>query len=246
MGKLLREAATVLGVASIVAVFFTVFAITFTTEPPVGRRMVVKKRLAEAQENPYTGLAPGTMVVDPATHKMYRVQSSSTGPSDFVICPGGVPVTHNPTALDLTEAIRCRDGHPFRPEDRAAEGIYTPCTAGTVVQLCGRPGTPQAGKKVEDLGPSDEDYHRADELGKKLHGYVMPPEHIFTEPHSWLHLGIPEASAVVGEIGAFGTVGGVYQWTVVNVRYTSHGLYTVTIYYSGPNGDYGYSTLYAS
>ncbi len=189
-----RDLLKALAVVSAVGVFYLAFVVSFTYEPPVGQRMVLKKRQAEAQETgtqPFMGLVPGTVIADPKTGKMYRVHSSSTSPQGFVICPNGIPVTHNPTELDLIEATECRDGHPFRPQDREAEGINTPCTAGTVVHLCGRPGSPQEGQKMESLTPSDDEYRK----WEQQRGHWMPPEPSYTEPHSWLHLewGVPKA-----------------------------------------------------
>jgi hypothetical protein len=180
-------------------VFYLGFMITFVREPPVGRRLVLKVRAVQAQQEIQDqllmGPVPGSIIADPTTGKMYRVQSTEANPhAGFKICPSGVPLISNPTPEDLKASTRCRDGGPFNPQDRAAEGIDTPCTAGTVVYLC----NPQTGLKMEQLTPSDADYDRS----SKNHWQM--PQPTWTEPHSWMHLEWAEGIRRFRDCGAEG------------------------------------------
>lgn len=193
------------------------------------------------------GLTPGSTVLGP-DGRIWTVQSTETNPY-----PGFDPCGPNGPGADMLTALRCRDGQPFNPADRKAQGIDTPCTAGTIVYYCN-----SAGQKIEELGPSDAEYNQAQSHNPSVvtpalgHRWTQPkqtwdpPLPPWAAPNSWLHgigIGVSKAWAVYGEVGNVGLGSVTYTFTVTRAGLNKSGQYVVEIYYIGSNGSSGYTTL---
>lgn len=206
---------------------------------------------AEVQE-----LAPGLTVgskIRGPDGKVWTIQSNETNPPGWYPCPNNMPATH-PTGADLNATLRCRDGYPFTPADRAAENIDTPCTAGAVWYLCN-----EQGDLMLRLGPSQQEIKAATSPDPSI---IMPQPGMKTtkpqktwpspvppwgQPTSRWHLAISAAWAAYGVAGGVADIGGVtYYYEVLSAGYNSSGQYTVTYGYVGTNGVSGVATAVSS